>query len=71
MSELCEYDPERGQPAELHSNGFGVASHVGCQNQATVSVGRGKWHLCGLCAALPVFKRYTSRVAISNKGDAS
>lgn len=35
---------------------------MGCNNEATVSVGHeGKWHLCDRCAALPHFKRYRVR----------
>lgn len=51
----CEYDPEAGHPAEI--------GH-GCRNEATVSLGRGKWHLCEPCAALPAFKRFRKRERI-------
>lgn len=56
--ELCEWDPERDEPA-LQSPG---GARFGCRRPATVSVGAdGRWHLCDSCAALPEFKRYRKR----------
>ena len=54
MTERCEWDPEREQPATVGGNG--------CMAEATVSVGKlENWHLCASCAALPRFKRMTHR----------
>lgn len=51
--EQCEYDPE-AKRARYEGEG--------CTREAVLVVGtRGKWHLCGECAALPEFKRLTKR----------
>lgn len=50
----CEWNPLEGAPAE---------GEVGCQNQATFSVGpkRDNLLLCAECAALPRFSHHTKR----------
>jgi hypothetical protein len=56
---LCEWDPERDQPAKCYP------IQDGCQNKATLSVGQdGMWHLCEACAALPIFSRLRRRVPL-------
>lgn len=49
MVNTCEWDPQNDCEATVAN---------GCQSQATVSLGRGKWHLCDSCAGLPRFRRY-------------
>lgn len=57
MPELCEWNPRRDCAALVGD---------GCQNEATLSVGRGKdnWHLCESCANLPRFARKKHRVPL-------
>lgn len=57
--ELCEWDPERNQPAEEVKGEW----HHGCPNPATWIIGRGmrNWHLCESCSKLPRFKRFRVR----------
>lgn len=63
MGELCEWNPATNEPAL-----FGDGEHIGCCNEATISVGRVKnWHLCSSCAELPHFRRMTVRVPIQRK----
>jgi len=53
----CEYSP-----------GEHCASIVGegCRNEAVVRVGsRGQWRLCSSCAALPEFRKFHSRGALT------
>lgn len=53
---LCEWDPERGEPARIGD---------GCERAAVLSVGaNGQFHLCAECAALPRFKRFRRRVPL-------
>lgn len=66
---LCEWDPEHSRPAQItFSNPNGclkTEEHHGCQNEARISVGRdGKWHLCEMCAALPVFDKFKKRTRL-------
>jgi hypothetical protein len=59
--ELCEWAPKFNEPAKIDAG-----MHLGCQNEATLSVGRGKnWHLCASCAELPRFKRMTARTPLN------
>lgn len=59
--ELCEWWPDRDQPAS------GLAGE-GCQNTATLSVGQANnWHLCAECRDLPRFARMKVRAHL--KGD--
>ena len=51
----CEWNPATNEPA------YETDEHTRT-TPAVVSVGRnGDWHLCASCAALPRFKRFTSR----------
>lgn len=53
--ELCEWWPERNEPAT------GIPGQ-GCIDTAVISVGATKnWHLCDSCAALPEFRRMSRR----------
>ena len=57
----CEWNPERNEPAQEYRRVDGSILHLGCNNEAELSVGaNGQWHLCRSCAALPRFKRFTS-----------
>jgi hypothetical protein len=53
--EECEWNPALKKPA--------CSPPLGgeCQNMATLDLGRGRWHLCATCAALPEFKRFKQR----------
>lgn len=58
-TELCEWDPENDRPAQMLSDG---SHYMGCTRPATEVVGaKGQWHLCGPCAHLPRFDRFTVR----------
>lgn len=62
MPELCEWNPVADEPAVLDGK-----QHIGCANEATLSVGRvHNWHLCSSCADLPKFKRMTKRTPLRN-----
>jgi hypothetical protein len=57
MTELCEWNPGANKPATIENG-----QHTGCQNEATLSVGKASnWHLCSSCAQLPPFRRLTAR----------
>lgn len=57
----CEWNPLEDRPA-LDTDRFHAT--------ATVSVGHdGRWHLCGDCAALPRFNRFTARRSLREPGD--
>jgi len=62
MSDKCEWNPVLDEPAMVRNG-----EHVGCQNDATISVGyEDNWHLCESCAALPRFRRKTRRIALAD-----
>ena len=60
---LCEWNPTTNEAADDFGGEIG---HVGCQNEATVSVGKGihNWHLCEACSALPAFRRFRVRTQV-------
>ena len=53
----CEYNPEMNREA--------FTDEIGCPNEATWSVGRGKIHLCDSCKDLPQFRKYRSKIRLS------
>lgn len=50
----CEYNPVNKGPAISDAPG-------NCENEATLSIGDGKWHLCDSCALLSEFNRFKIR----------
>ena len=65
MTELCEWNPERDEPAtEVKS----THQRWGCIRPAIWAVGSAnKWHLCDYCAALPRFKRLRKRIPLDRE----
>lgn len=51
----CEWNPKQGRAALESEKAHAFAA---------VSLGRGKWHVCAKCAALPEFERYRSRKSL-------
>lgn len=47
----CEWNPAKNEAALLGAD-------EECFNEATVSLGNGKWHVCDSCAALPRFAEF-------------
>lgn len=66
-SGFCEWDPGNDRPAQgvPTDRVSWYTDYTGCDRKAVLIVGGGgKWRLCGLCAALPRFKRFRKRVQI-------
>jgi DNA-binding IclR family transcriptional regulator len=57
-------DPCEWHPSEQRERREGDARHADAQ----WSLGDGEWHLCSMCAALPVFARYRVRKALRQPG---
>lgn len=56
FKDRCEWNPKFNIPA------CDPPLEGDCENSAVLSVGKnGEWHLCKICASLPIFKRYKIR----------
>lgn len=55
----CEYNPETKSPA------CDPPLPGDCKNEATTVLGaKGHWHVCNLCASLPEFRKFRSRMPV-------